>query len=66
MEKLNITFCSYPDFGGNAKALYEYMKKRYKDQMNLVWIVYNDESVMNLKLRNTFLRLMFFLLHKEI
>ncbi|MFR3155803.1 MAG: CDP-glycerol glycerophosphotransferase family protein [Christensenellales bacterium] len=49
MEKLNITFCSYPDFGGNAKALYEYMKKRYKDQMNLVWIVYNDESVMNLK-----------------
>lgn len=45
MKKLNITFCSYPDFSGNAKALYEYMKKRYKDNMNFVWIVYEIEMV---------------------
>lgn len=34
MKKLNITFCSFPDFAGNAKALYEYMIKRYEDNMN--------------------------------
>ena len=47
--KLNITFCSFPDFGGNAKALYEYMVKRYQDNMNYTWIVYNEESVEKLK-----------------
>ena len=45
MKKLNITFCSFPDFSGNAKALYEYMNKRYKDNMNYIWIVYNEDSV---------------------
>lgn len=45
MGKLNITFCSYPDFSSNAKPLYEYMRKRYKDSMNLVWAVSSDESV---------------------
>lgn len=44
MKKLNITFCSFPDFAGNAKALYEYMKKRYKDNMNYTWIVYNEKT----------------------
>lgn len=44
MKKLNITFCSFPDFSSNTKALYEYMVKRYKDNMNLVWIVYEDKS----------------------
>lgn len=39
MRRLNITFCSFPDFSGNAKALYEYMVKRHKDNMNFVWIV---------------------------
>ena len=47
MEKLNITFCSFPDFGGNAKALYEYMNKRYKDNMNYIWIVYIGIIVMS-------------------
>ena len=28
MKKLNITFCSFPDFTGNARALYEYMIKK--------------------------------------
>ena len=49
MEKLNITFCSFPDFGGNAKALYEYMVKKNLDRHNYVWIVYNEESVDKLK-----------------
>ena len=45
MKKLNITFCSFPDFSGNAKALYEYMIKRYKDNMNYIWIVNNESTV---------------------
>ncbi|MGN1268879.1 MAG: CDP-glycerol glycerophosphotransferase family protein [Candidatus Aphodocola sp.] len=49
MKKLNITFCSFPDFAGNAKALYEYMVKRYKDNMNYTWIVYNESTVEILK-----------------
>lgn len=49
MEKLKITFCSFPDFGGNAKALYEYMLKTYKDNMEYTWIVYNQETVIDLK-----------------
>lgn len=43
MKKLNITFCSSPDYTGNAKALYVYMQKHYKNKMNLTWIVH-DES----------------------
>ena len=42
MRKLNITFCSFPDFSGNAKALYNYMKNKYKDNMNYTWIVTSD------------------------
>ncbi len=42
MKKLNITFCSSPDFGGNAKALYEYMKENY--DFNYTWIVYREEN----------------------
>lgn len=49
MKKLNITFCSFPDFSGNAKALYEYMEKTYKDKMNYTWVVYNKNSVDRLK-----------------
>lgn len=49
MKKLNITFCSFPDFSGNAKALYEYMVKTYKDNMNYTWVVCNKNSVIILK-----------------
>ncbi len=49
MSRLNITFCSFPDFSGNAKALYEYMQKQYKKNMNYTWIVYNESSVKILK-----------------
>ena len=49
MKKLNITFCSFPDFSGNAKALYEYMEKTYKDKMNYTWVVYDKKTVAKLK-----------------
>lgn len=49
MKKLNITFCSFPDFSGNAKALYDYMVKRYKDNMNYTWVVYDEKTVDKLK-----------------
>ena len=43
MKKLNITFCSFPDYAGNAKALYEYMRDKY--DFHYTWIVYNEKSV---------------------
>lgn len=49
MKKLNITFCSFPDYDSNAKALYEYMKETYQDKMNFVWIVTEEEMVEVLK-----------------
>lgn len=49
MKKLNITFCSFPDFSSNAKPLYEYMKKKYGEKINYTWIVYNESSVKKLK-----------------
>lgn len=52
MKKLNITFCSFPDFSSNAKALYEYMKNRYKDNMNLIWAVNSDDMLNKLKAEN--------------
>lgn len=45
MGKFKIMFCSFPDYSSNAKPLYEYMKKRYKDSMNMAWAVLSDESV---------------------
>lgn len=47
MQKLNITFCSFPDFSGNAKVLFEYMLKKYKNSMNFTWII-NDEDNLNI------------------
>ena len=52
MKKLNITFCSFPDYAANAKSLYEYMVKKYKNNMNYTWIVYNKETVTKLKSKN--------------
>lgn len=49
MKKLNVTFCSFPDYSSNAKPLYDYMKKRYNNQMNFVWIVRTNESYQNFK-----------------
>lgn len=52
MKKLNITFCSFPDFSSNAKPLYEFMKKKYNDKMDFTWIVRTDEMVGVLKEKN--------------
>ena len=52
MKKLNITFCSFPDFSSNAKPLYEYMVKKYKDTMNFVWVVRTDEMYETLNKKN--------------
>ena len=49
MKKINITFCSFPDYAGNAKALYEYMVRRYKNNMNYTWIVYENQNQERLK-----------------
>lgn len=49
MKKLNITFCSFPDYSGNAKALYEYMVKKYENNMNYTWIVYSESTIDLLK-----------------
>lgn len=43
MGKLNITFCSQPDFASNAKPLYDYMIKEYSNKMNFSWVVNTKE-----------------------
>lgn len=48
-KKLNVTFCSFPDFSSNARPLYEYMKRKYKDSMNFAWVVRTDEMYTMLK-----------------
>ena len=49
-KRYNVIFASHPDYSGNAKALYEYMKKnkKYKDY-NLVWVVYDETNFELLK-----------------
>lgn len=42
-EKINILFSSYPDFSGNPKSLYEYIKNNYPNKFNLFWVIYSDE-----------------------
>ena len=42
-EKINILFSSYPDFSGNPKALYEYIRTNYYNKFNLFWVIYSDE-----------------------
>lgn len=44
MKKLNIVFCSFPDFCGNSKVLFEYINKNYKNKFNLIWAVHSTES----------------------
>lgn len=49
MNKTVILFSSFPDFSGNAKALYEYMIKSYKNKMRLSWVIYDKKSIPFLK-----------------
>lgn len=43
MKNCSIFFASHPDYSGNAKAIYEYMKSKY-DQYDLSWVVYDDKN----------------------
>ena len=45
MDKITVAFSSFPDYSSNAKPLYEYMAKRYKDKMNFIWACTTDEMV---------------------
>lgn len=45
MKKLNITFCSYPDYSGNGRAFYEYMQKNYPNLYNYTWIFTDKKSI---------------------
>lgn len=49
MPKTNVLFQSYPNFSNNAKVLYEYMNKHYKNKMNLYWVIDNTEDYNRLK-----------------
>ena len=49
MKKLNVAFCSFPDYSSNAKPLYMYMVKKYKDHMNFSWIVRSEKMYNSLK-----------------
>lgn len=53
MKKYNIIFASHPDYSGNAKAIYEYMKKcsAFK-QYNLFWVSYENETYEKMKSKN--------------
>lgn len=51
-KKLTVTFCSFPDFASSVRPLYNYMKKRYKNKMNLVWVVRTDETYQKLQKEN--------------
>lgn len=51
MKKYNIMFSSHPDYSGNAKALYEYMKKEYKN-FNLYWTIHDATNKEKLDSKN--------------
>ena len=38
-----IIFASHPDFSGNTKALYEYMRE-HSENMNLYWVIYDNTN----------------------
>ena len=42
-KKKNVIFASHPDYSGNTKALYEYMK-RYSKNLNLCWVAYDKSN----------------------
>ena len=44
-----VIFCSFPDFAGNARSLYNYMSKKYKNKMKFIWVVKDNNMYNNLK-----------------
>lgn len=49
-KKYNIIFASHPDYSGNAKALYEYMRKNdeYKS-FSMTWVLFDEKNYVPLK-----------------
>lgn len=39
MKKLNILFQSSPNYSGNSKIMYDYIKEKYKNKVNLYWAI---------------------------
>ena len=43
---LTVAFQSFPDFSSNARALFQYMYKKYDNKMKFIWVV-NDNGIRN-------------------
>ena len=43
---LTIAFQSFPDFSSNARALFQYMYKKYDNKMKFIWVI-NDDGIRN-------------------
>lgn len=44
-----VVFCSFPDYAGNSRSLYNYMQKKNNNHLNLVWVVTDDNMYNKLK-----------------
>ena len=49
---LTIAFQSFPDFSSNARALFQYMNKKYKNKMKFIWVVNDDKIVEKIPSKN--------------
>lgn len=49
MEKVTVLFQSSPNYSGNSKVMYDYIKSKYKNKMNLCWVIDNKKDYENLK-----------------
>lgn len=46
---LTVAFHSFPDYSNNARALFEYMHKKYKTKIHFIWIVNTDDAYKKLQ-----------------
>lgn len=49
---LTVAFQSFPDFSSNARALFQYMYKKYKNKMKFIWVVNDDKIVEKIPSKN--------------
>ncbi len=49
MKKINLVFCSSPDYSNNAKSLYDYIIENYKDFFHIQWVIQRKEVYYLLK-----------------
>ena len=45
---INIVFCSYPDYSGNARTLYDFMKKKFPN-FKYTWVVRGENHIETIK-----------------